>query len=64
LPIDLSELETTFDTAFDETSHYLDLETGMVVTIMHETRQYLALYDIEPAGDPDEDPRRSDALSE
>ena len=41
LPVDLSELETIFDTSFDETSYYLDLETGMILAILHETRKYL-----------------------
>jgi hypothetical protein len=46
LPVDLSELETIFETAFDETSYYLDLETGAILAIMHEARRFLnEIYD-------------------
>jgi hypothetical protein len=46
LPVDLPELEMIFDTSFPETSYYLDLETGEIILIMDEAREYLdEIYD-------------------
>jgi hypothetical protein len=41
LPVDLSELETIFETLSDETSYYLDLQIGAILPVMTEVRRYL-----------------------
>ncbi len=41
LKVDLAELMLVFDSNWGEMSHYLDLETGRVVTVSSETRREL-----------------------
>jgi hypothetical protein len=41
LKVDLAELTVVFNSAWEEMSHYLDLETGQVVMVSSETRRQL-----------------------
>jgi hypothetical protein len=41
LKVDMPDLELAFDTANDEISYYLDLDTGKVVLVMAETHSQL-----------------------
>jgi hypothetical protein len=46
LKVDLVELMLVFDSTWGEMGHYLDLETGQVVTVSGETRRQLeAIYE-------------------
>jgi hypothetical protein len=47
LKVDLAELLMVFDSNWGEMSHYLDLETGQVVTVSSETRRQLEAIDEE-----------------
>jgi Uncharacterised protein family (UPF0158) len=41
LSVNLSELESVFDTSFEFTSHYLDLETGRIIMITEDVHRWL-----------------------
>lgn len=57
LKIDLSEMESAMESAFDELSYYLDLETGEIVMVTSEARDEmdaLAEMDEDMPGEVDE----------